>query len=230
MIKYKRSSSLDSKTFGEVKMDKRKYLNNPTGASALSFWKTCNYKKPAHIKVIHENEFDCNLLETHTDEIYFKLVHYLENIEEPCEYDEFIFVKASMEEFVNHINSCYEEEGVALGELESYKSRAVYDEDLWICLYDKKNHAIAATGIAEFDTDIKEAYLDWIQVSKGYRGRGLGKIIVYELLRRLKKKAVLVTVSGRVDNKTKPEKLYESCGFGSKVLWHILIEKNQQPA
>ncbi|MDO5097008.1 MAG: GNAT family N-acetyltransferase [Peptostreptococcaceae bacterium] len=208
-------------------MEKRKYLDNPTGASALSFWKTCNYKKPAHIKVVHESEFDYSLLETHIDEIYFKLVHYLEDIEEQCEYDRFIFVKASTEEFVNHINSCYEEEGLTVSELESYKSKPVYDEDLWICLYDKENDAIAATGIAEFDNDVEEGYLDWIQVSEGYRGRGLGKIIVYELLRRLKKKAGFVTVSGRADNKTKPEKLYESCGFGSKVLWHILIEKNQ---
>lgn len=208
-------------------MEKRKYLDNPTGASALSFWKTCNYKNPAHVKVIHENEFDYSLLETHIDEIYFKLVHYLEDIEEQCEYDGFIFVKASTKEFVNRINSCYEEEGLTVSELESYKSKPVYDEDLWICLYDKKNHTIAATGIAEFDNDVEEGYLDWIQVSEGYRGRGLGKIIVYELLRRLKKKASFVTVSGRADNKTKPEKLYESCGFGSKVLWHILIEKNQ---
>lgn len=209
-------------------MEKRKYLDNPTGASALSFWKTCNYKNPAYIKVMHENEFDYSLLKTHTDEIYFKLVHYLEAIEEQYECDRFIFVKASTEEIANHINSCYEEEGLTVSELESYKSKPVYDEDLWVCLYDKENDVIAATGIAEFDNDIKEGYLDWIQVSEGYRGRGLGKIIVYELLRRLKKKASFVTVSGKTDNKTKPEKLYESCGFESKVLWHILIEKNQQ--
>lgn len=35
-------------------------------------------------------------------------------------------------------------------------------------------------------------------------------------------KASLVTVSGRVKNKTRPEILYESCGFEAKVLWHIL--------
>lgn len=208
-------------------MKKKEYLEDPTGASALSFWKTCNFKTPANIKVLNENEFNPRLLETHNDKVYFKLVHYLEDIDEQFNFDEFIFVKASVEDFVNHINSCYEEEGVTVSELESYKSKPVYDDDLWICLYDKKNDAIAATGIAEFDRDIKEGYLDWIQVSEQYRGQGLGKTIVYELLRRLKKKANFVTVSGRVDNKTKPEKLYESCGFKNKVLWHILMEKNQ---
>ena len=208
-------------------MEKKEYLANPTGASALSFWKTCNFNNPAHIKVLNENEFNPNLLETHTDEVYFKLVHYLENIEKQFKSDKFIFVKASTEEFVNHINSCYEKERLTVDELEYYKNRSVYDEDLWICLYDNVNHVIAATGIAEFDREIKEGYLDWIQVSEEYRGQGLGKIIVYELLKRLKRKANLVTVSGRVNNKTNPEKLYESCGFESKVLWHILTEKNQ---
>ena len=206
-------------------MRAKEYLRNPTGASALSFWKTCNFNTPAHIKVLNENEFNPNLLETHTDEVYFKLVHYLENIEKQFKSDKFIFVKASTEEFVNHINSCYEKERLTVDELEYYKNRSVYDEDLWICLYDNVNHVIAATGIAEFDREIKEGYLDWIQVYEEYRGQGLGKIIVYELLKRLKRKANFVTVSGRVNNKTNPEKLYESCGFENKVLWHILTEK-----
>ena len=206
-------------------MRAKEYLRNPTGASALSFWKTCNFNTHAHIKVLNENEFNPNLLETHTDEVYFKLVHYLENIEKQFKSDKFIFVKASTEEFVNHINSCYEKERLTVDELEYYKNRSVYDEDLWICLYDNVNHVIAATGIAEFDREIKEGYLDWIQVSEEYRGQGLGKIIVYELLKRLKRKANFVTVSGRVNNKTNPEKLYESCGFENKVLWHILTEK-----
>ena len=45
--------------------------------------------------------------------------------------------------------------------------------------YDKKNDAIVATGIAEFDDVIKEGYLDWIQVSEQYRRQCLGKAIVY---------------------------------------------------
>ena len=36
---------------------------------------------------------------------------------------------------------------LTVNELEDYKSRPVYDEDLWICVYDNINHTIAATGI-----------------------------------------------------------------------------------
>lgn len=212
--------------YEEVKMEKKQYLDNPTGSSALSYWKTCNFKNPANIKVIHENKFNKSLLETHNYEVYFKLVHYLDNIDEQVIPHNFKYVKANTEEFVNHINSCYGKEGLTISELESCKNRPVYDENLWICLYDKNNDVIAATGIAEFDKDIKEGSLDWIQVSEGYRSQGLGKTIVYELLRRLKKKADFVTVSGRKDNKFKPEKLYKSCGFENKVMWYVLIEKN----
>jgi len=45
-------------------------------------------------------------------------------------------------------------------------------------------------------------------------------------LRILKEKTSFVTVLGRINNKTKPEKLYESCGFEDKVLWYILMEKD----
>lgn len=207
-------------------MDKKEYLEKPTAAYALSFWKACNFKTPDNIKVLNENEFNPGLLETYTDEVYFKLVHHLNDVGKQFISDDFIFAEASTADFVNHINSCYEGEGLTVSELESYKKRPVYDEELWICLNDKKNDAIAATGIAEFDNNIKEGYLDWIQVSEQYRGQGLGKTIVYELLRRLSKKASFVTVSGRVDNKTKPDKLYESCGFEDKILWHILRGKN----
>lgn len=47
----------------------------------------------------------------------------------------------------------YEKEGLTVIELESYKNKPVYDEDLWVCLYDKKNDTIVATGIAEFDRE-----------------------------------------------------------------------------
>jgi len=52
------------------------------------------------------------------------------------------------------------------------------DEELEYLLK-KKNDAIVATGIAEFDDEIKEGYLDWIQVSEQYRRQCLGKAIVY---------------------------------------------------
>lgn len=96
---------------------------------------------------------------------------------------------------------------------------------MWICLYDVRNARIVATGIAEYDDTAKEGSLDWIQVSEEYRSQGFGKVIVCELLNRLLGKADFVTVAGRVDKQSKPELLYQRCGFRNKAIWHVLKRK-----
>ena len=51
------------------------------------------------------------------------------------------------------------------------------------------------------------------------------QLLVNELLTRLQGKADFVTVSGKVDNVTKPEMLYRKCGFKGDDIWHILTKK-----
>ena len=65
-------------------------------------------------------------------------------------------------------------------------------------------------------------FLEWIQVSQRHRGKGLGRYVVSELLRRLKSKAGFATVSGQCNNATNPEMLYRKCGFSGNDVWHIL--------
>lgn len=43
-----------------------------------------------------------------------------------------------------------------------------------------------------------------------------------QLIKRMSKKAEFATVSGKVDNVTKPEMLYRKCGFVGDDIWHIL--------
>ena len=81
---------------------------------------------------------------------------------------------------------------------------------------------IVATGIAELDREIGEGVLEWIQVSQRHRGKGLGRYVVSELLRRLKSKAGFATVSGQCNNASNPEMLYRKCGFSGNDVWHIL--------
>lgn len=69
---------------------------------------------------------------------------------------------------------------------------------------------------------IKEGALEWIQVLPEYHGNKLGKALVIELLKRLKPYARFTTVSGELDNKTNPERLYRRCGFIGDDIWHIL--------
>lgn len=103
----------------------------------------------------------------------------------------------------------------------SWTQRPVFDPDLWIWVVDEETSAPVGLGIAEFDREISEASLEWIQVLPGYRSRGFGKLIVRELLDRLQKKARFVTVSGEADDETNPEALYRRCGFTGNDVWWV---------
>lgn len=45
-----------------------------------------------------------------------------------------------------------------------------------------KYHHRTALGIANFDSELKEGSLEWIQVMPNDRGSGIGQVIVNELL------------------------------------------------
>lgn len=201
------------------------YLENPCNTSALPFWKTMQIKLPENITVIREDAFKEENCEG-SDEPYFKLVHYFEKLPEASLSEDYKLTGASVEEFAHHINECYTEEGVTVDELTSYKERDVYDEDVWIAVRDRESDRIVASGIGEYDSLVGEGILDWIQVSPEYRNKGLGRVIVSELLARLSTKADFVTVSGRVNNSGNPFELYKSCGFVHPVIWHVVTRQS----
>lgn len=194
---------------------KRDYILDPTKASSLPYWKTISLSTNKEIKLVDKVE-DSTL-----NKYYFRLVHYLKNIEKPSLSNDFEFASASLEEYAKHINACYDNIGVTKEELEEYKKHKVYDASLWLAIKDKKTSEIVATLIAEFDDDIKEGIIEWVEVSKEYRRMGLGEVLVKEALYRLKDKAKFVTISGDMNNPSKPVFLYEKCGFTNKRIWCI---------
>ena len=106
-------------------MSKKKYLENPIEYSALSYWKNKNFKVPDNMKIVNDKYFSKDLLKDFNDDIYFKLVHNLNNIILHSLSENFIFYKCSIEEFGIHRNSCYDDEGITIKELESYKERII---------------------------------------------------------------------------------------------------------
>lgn len=208
-------------------MKKDEYILNHVKSSSLSYWKTNEIRVPKNMKVVNEYDFTDDLLEKYNFELYFKLIYYTKkSFKHKYELPKnIVFKNISINEFSEHINNCYDNEGVTVEELSTYMHRPVYDDSLWICLYDIVKNKIVATGIAEFDNEVKEGYLEWVQVSKEYRKKGFGEIIVYELLNRLNEKCDFVTVSGKINSDSKPENLYKKCGFKDRVIWYVLSEK-----
>ena len=205
-------------------MTPEEYRRDPCGASSLPYWKTNSFSLPLSLTVVREDLFsapDTGCVDTP----YFKLVHRLEVFSSaplPAGFSPVYADECSMAE---HISRCYDQEAVSADELRLYKSRSVYSADLWLAVRENDSGMIAATGIAEFDGNIREGVLEWIQVSPGYRRQGLGRFLVNELLLRLKGRADFVTVSGRVDNASNPFALYLSCGFSSPVIWHVIRKR-----
>ena len=121
------------------------------------------------------------------------------------------------------IRACYEDMKIDQAIVQSWTEHPVYDPTLWVWAMDKERGVPAGLGIAEMDAAVSEASLEWIQVLPSYRGRGLGKAIIAELLRRVAGRVDFATVSGRVDNATHPEQVYRQCGFSGSDVWWLLV-------
>ena len=210
-----------------MKITLNEYKANPCGTLSIPYWKNKNITIPSCIKIVHDADFDSSYLKDYDDELYFRLIHNLENIENVVP-DWIYFKTAEKKDFsliVSIINNSYTDLSVDIVQIKSYAKTVVYDKNLWIIVYDKQSDMPIGCGIADFDNEVKEGILEWIQVLPEYRGRKVGKAIVNELLCRLKDKAEFVTVSGKVNNVTNPEKLYRACGFTGNDIWHILNQK-----
>ncbi len=209
-------------------MDKTEYLKGPCRVSSIPYWKAKTICVPKGMRIVHNDDFSASMLEKYTDEPYFRLYHSLENIKKPILPYGYSLCDAVINEYAQHINSCYNDIGVSESELKEYTKRPIYMPSLWIAVKHLESNEIVATGIAEFDKEIGEGVLEWIQVSENHRKCGLATCLVNELLFRMKAFAKFVTVSGKCKDASCPEYLYRKCGFTGSDIWHILRSKLEE--
>ena len=203
------------------------YLNNPCGTLSIPYWKAKRITIPPDMKILHGRDFSSDILSDYTDEVYFRLYHNLKDIPEIVT-DDFEITTATRKDIkaiVQIINDSYTDISVNKELIKSYTKTPVYNENLWIMVKEKATGKCVGCGLADYDTEVKELILEWIQVLPEYRGKKIGQLIVNELLFRMKDVADFATVSGKVDNKTNPETLYRKCGFVGNDVWHILHKK-----
>jgi len=210
-------------------IDRERYLADPCRAASIPYWKAKTIIIPDGMLILHQDECIETNHQQYMDEPYFRLKHTMKGLSQPMLPQGYSLCNAALHEFASHINGCYDGIGVTAEELQSYTSRPVYDETLWVAVKDTQSNEIVATGIAELDREIGEGILEWIQVSEGHRRQGLGRYLVSELLWRMRGRAGFATVSGQCGNRTNPERLYRKCGFTGNDVWHILRELKQIP-
>lgn len=206
-------------------MNLEQYLQNPCAASSLPYWKAVQTAVPENMLIQHDRHFCADCLTDFIDEPYFRLYHDLQTLRAAILPDGFRLCQASPADYAAHINECYGSVSITEEEIKSYFQHSVYSAALWIAVQERNSQKIVATGIAELDEQVGEGILEWIQVSPAYRGLGLGTYVVSELLTRIAQRAKFATVSGQINNPSKPERLYRKCGFQGKDLWHVLKRK-----
>lgn len=200
------------------------YLANPCRASSIPYWKARQITVPSNIRIVHRDDFEAATFCGWHDAIYFRLLHRLNRIDVPTRSD-IIFAAiepAQMEQVVSLINACYDDLQVTFEQMQGYTKTTVYTPDLWILAKDPLTNESLGCGIADYDEEIGELILEWIQVLPDYRRKGVGQAIVNELLRRKPAGTRFATVSGKVDSACCPEALYRKCGFTGQDYWHIL--------
>lgn len=205
-------------------ISKEEYLRDPCRAASIPYWKALRIAVPENVKILHEDDFDAEILEQYIDEPYFRLKHDLKAVEPVTVPEGYSLRQGTAEEFAAHIHQCYGN-GMTPAEVLSFTEREVYCPELWLALQDDETGRIVATGIGELDRKMGEGVLEWVQVSGEYRGCGLGSFLVRELLRRMKGKAEFATVSGQCNNPANPEAMYRKCGFAGNDMWHILRKR-----
>lgn len=200
------------------------YRANPCRALSIPYWKSKHIRIPPNMRIVHDGEYRNGSYGEYRDEPYFRLFHALEDAHVTPVHG--ISIKTAAQDDIpllaDIINRSYTDLSVTVEQLESYTRTEAYCPELWVIAYDHVNACVAGCGIADFDPQLREGVLEWIQVLPAYRGRKIGQLIVNELLRRMSGMAAFATVSGKVNNATSPEMLYRKCGFVGNDIWHIL--------
>jgi Acetyltransferase (GNAT) family len=97
-----------------------------------------------------------------------------------------------------------------------------YYPDGWFCLKYIPTGEIAGFAISGLCRELKEGFVDWIQVGHSFRNRGLGKLMVGEAVRRLLPHSDFITSSGSLDAPFAHGDLYKQCGFTKTRQWTLL--------
>jgi GNAT superfamily N-acetyltransferase len=114
------------------------------------------------------------------------------------------------------INRCYEGHHHTAAEVAGWREQPAFDPALWLWVRHKTTGEPAGLGISTYQPAIRETYLDWIQILPSHHGRGLGRMLVGETLRRALPKSDITRVTGIADA------FYKKCGFVNRETWYVI--------
>jgi GNAT superfamily N-acetyltransferase len=114
------------------------------------------------------------------------------------------------------LNRCYPNHNYDAEGIFGWRDQPVFDDSLWIWVRTRGSNESVGLGISTYQESINETYLDWIQVLPQFQRKGIGKILVGEIINRAIEKSNIIRVTGKVDG------FYEKCGFGGTERWCLI--------
>lgn len=200
------------------------YKKNPCKALSIPYWKEKVTTVPTNMKIVHGGVFDPKTLETYNDRQFFRLKHDLERIPEfhvtGIQFG--VIPPNRADELTDMMNRSYTHSDILISTeyIKSLTTTQVYCPELWIGADLEGN--LVGSIVCDFDIEVGEAIIEWLQVLPRYRSRGIASALVCKALKTMHGFADFATVSGECGNGTNPERVYRKCGFAGDDVWHIL--------
>jgi len=106
--------------------------------------------------------------------------------------------------------------------LEAMARRPYYFPEGWFFLRHRGSGQRIGVAISGSCPKTGEGFIEWTQVSRPFRHRGLGAALVHEQVRRLAPRSRFITAAGSLDAPFVLGDLYRECGFGRTRHWTLL--------
>lgn len=220
-----------------------KYIKDPINTLPIPLWKHNVTAIRQDMMYVLDANYNETLYRDFQDTLYLRLQHNLLDLKLgklPAHYFLSSYKESDGALIYNLIKECYGS-NVEYDRVDHLVKDETFNDLLCVFLYNDKvfnlenminlrknnlgkerNYKPIGMVIAQFDQKTKEASIEYLCVSEKFRNKGLGSILLQEILLRISNIADFATVSFEKNNNEHLEKMFRKYGFEGNAIWHML--------
>lgn len=223
----------------------KKYQQDPTHTLPIPYWKHKQTSVREDMVIVSDEKFNEVLYREFIDTKYYRLEHDLLNLKLGKIGSHYSFSTYKTNDtfnIYNLIKECYKEDELQFEKIERLVKDETFNNLLCVFLYCDKYYMIEKNIVninkigprkekklkpigmimANFDEETKEASIEYLCIIEKYRKKGLGKLLIQEILLRISNIAEFATVTYPIESEYNLDNLFRSCGFTGDAVWHVL--------